>query len=503
MRLTPTLKLLSRPCGRPGVSTGLGLGLTTVPLVLWSEALAHRKFHPNQSVFYADYFMALVFVLLYSVGSFGLHCALLQKFHSLRRTLGRLVVTHVFITTAFYHVWSMYPPVDLNPAAFLLFHELWYSFAVGLAYGLPYTFTYGETLCFSAGLALTVGDLVLLGMPALFGNTTIVPNRPLQNTLIEVGIIAPVAIGALCWALTFTKIVGTSSGHRKYGFTKLLGFLASVAMVTGMALGYLWQVYRENPLRWTWEFVTGSSVHLQIVLYWCLCLAAIMGTIRIINVPHNPPASSPFRRNLLRKFYHLAVVVMFTPAYIAAPRFLSLAMAVGWGGMALLEVARVMGVEWLAPRIEQFMRPFTDHHDAGPLIVSHLYLMVGCALPIWLHSPLALSNLAGVLTLGVGDAMASIVGQWLGRYRWPGAKKTIEGTIAFAASVYLAAALLSFLNLVTSPSVRVLWFPPEWNLPVLVSSTLTAGLEALTDQNDNLYIPLAFSVMLNLTCALF
>ncbi|KAJ1660292.1 hypothetical protein IWQ61_000753 [Dispira simplex] len=502
MTSTRTSKFLSRPCGRPGVSAGLGLGLTTVPLVLWSEALAHRRFHPNQPVVFTDYFVVLVFVLLYSVGSFGLHYALLQEFHSLRRTLGRLITTHVLISTMLYQVWSLSRPVELSPAAFLLFHELWYGFAVGLAYGLPFTFTYGESLCFAAGLALTTGDLILLGTGELFGNTPIVPDRSLRITLIEIGIITPVIIGALCWALTYSKMFVINHGHGGHGFPKILVFLASAAMVIGVVIGYLWRLYRENPLRWAWEFVTGSSFHLRIVLYWGLCLAAIMGIMRLINIPHSPSVSSQFRRNLLRKFYHLAVVVMFIPTYITAPQFLSLAMMVGWCGLALLEVARVMGVEWLSPTIERFMRPFTDHHDAGPLIVSHLYLMVGCALPIWLHSPLALSNLAGILTLGIGDAMASVVGQWIGWYRWPGSKKTVEGTVAFAASVYLASMSLSFANVISSPSFHEIWFCSKWSLPVFMCATLTAVLEAFTDQNDNLYIPLAFSFMLNFTYTL-
>ncbi|CAG8718961.1 2901_t:CDS:2, partial [Scutellospora calospora] len=42
-----------------------------------------------------------------------------------------------------------------------------------------------------------------------------------------------------------------------------------------------------------------------------------------------------------------------------------------------------------------------------------------------------LANLSGILTLGLGDAMASIVGKRYGRKRWPGTSKTVEGTFAF------------------------------------------------------------------------
>ena len=38
--------------------------------------------------------------------------------------------------------------------------------------------------------------------------------------------------------------------------------------------------------------------------------------------------------------------------------------------------------------------------------------------------------LAGLLVLGVGDAIASVVGVLVGRTRWPGTRKTVEGSTA-------------------------------------------------------------------------
>ncbi len=33
------------------------------------------------------------------------------------------------------------------------------------------------------------------------------------------------------------------------------------------------------------------------------------------------------------------------------------------------------------------MRTFIDERDAGSLILTHLYLLVGCAAPVWLYTP--------------------------------------------------------------------------------------------------------------------
>ena len=42
-----------------------------------------------------------------------------------------------------------------------------------------------------------------------------------------------------------------------------------------------------------------------------------------------------------------------------------------------------------------------------------------------------MSGLSGIITLGFGDSMASIIGKKIGSYRWPDSNKTLEGSIAF------------------------------------------------------------------------
>ena len=46
------------------------------------------------------------------------------------------------------------------------------------------------------------------------------------------------------------------------------------------------------------------------------------------------------------------------------------------------------------------------------------------------HPLAAMLKFAGIISVGVGDAMAAIVGSSLGRFRWPGTKRTIEGSLA-------------------------------------------------------------------------
>ncbi|CAM8936382.1 unnamed protein product [Rhodiola kirilowii] len=153
--------------------------------------------------------------------------------------------------------------------------------------------------------------------------------------------------------------------------------------------------------------------------------------------------------------------------------------------VAILNIWRM----WpLGQLVHQFMNAFTDHRDSDILIVSHFSLLLGCALPIWMSSgyndrPLA--PFAGILSLGIGDTMASMVGYKYGVLRWSKAgKKTIEGTAAGITS--MLAACLTLLPLLASTGYLVTenWFP------LLFAVTVSGLLEAYTAQLDNAFIPL-------------
>ncbi|PPD78816.1 hypothetical protein GOBAR_DD24279 [Gossypium barbadense] len=149
---------------------------------------------------------------------------------------------------------------------------------------------------------------------------------------------------------------------------------------------------------------------------------------------------------------------------------------VGFDICICLEVWRI----WpLGQLVHQFMSAFTDHRDSDILIVSHFSLLLGCALPIWMSSGFndrPLIPFAGILSLGIGDTMASMVGHKYGVLRWSKTgKKTIEGTAAGIVSVLAACSH---------------WFP------LLIAVTTSGLLEAYTAQLDNAFIPLVFYSLL-------
>jgi hypothetical protein len=52
-----------------------------------------------------------------------------------------------------------------------------------------------------------------------------------------------------------------------------------------------------------------------------------------------------------------------------------------------------------------FLSEFLDHKDSGTAILSHFYLLTGCAISLWLEGSSRILEYTGVLSLGVGDAM--------------------------------------------------------------------------------------------------
>ena len=83
----------------------------------------------------------------------------------------------------------------------------------------------------------------------------------------------------------------------------------------------------------------------------------------------------------------------------------------------LAEVIRHYRVPPMGHRLGEFFSIFTDERDTrGPLVVSHIFLLVGCSVPVWLSlygssfasNALPIEGLSGVLCLGCGDAMVDI-----------------------------------------------------------------------------------------------
>ena len=189
---------------------------------------------------------------------------------------------------------------------------------------------------------------------------------------------------------------------------------------------------------------------------------------------------------------------------------------------------------------------FLDEKDnPGSFVLSHIYLLVGLSFPLWVntithhencrlllrdegfndnsillgssssdivgsaggasnsvntlvHVPGAIDGvctcdgaviisnmvlLSGVLSVGIGDTMASIGGIRFGKVKWPGSKKTIEGSVCGVIAQVFVVLLLWLCGWVRS-------YGFYWWIGVLISMVVCGAVEAFTDQVDNIVLPL-------------
>ncbi|CEH13703.1 dolichol kinase [Ceraceosorus bombacis] len=192
--------------------------------------------------------------------------------------------------------------------------------------------------------------------------------------------------------------------------------------------------------------------------------------------------------NARRKFFHALAVMLFVPGIAADPAFMHLAFSLAFSAFIFAEYIRYYALYPFGATLHVFLAEFTDHKDSGPVILSHFYLLTGCAGPLWIEGSSQITQQIGVLVLGVGDALASIVGRRYGRVYWPGSSKTVEGSVAFVGSILCSTLLLRMLG----------WVQP-FSIPRLgVVLALLGALEGTSSQNDNLILPVYGFVTLTL-----
>ncbi|PWN37332.1 uncharacterized protein FA14DRAFT_13142 [Meira miltonrushii] len=264
-----------------------------------------------------------------------------------------------------------------------------------------------------------------------------------------------------------------------------------------------------------------------------------------------PKRAAYLSLNARRKFFHALAVLMFAPGIAFDPAFMHLAFSLAFSVFIFAEYVRYYALYPFGAALHIFLSEFTDHKDSGPVILSHFYLLTGCAGGLWidgLHGTstkagqtlsqqiissngskadayesiwttvlgtfnwydhqlgvpslpdIHLSNwtkggdvdismFIGVLVLGVGDALASIIGRRYGRVRWPNSGKTLEGSVAFIVSIFASAIFLRLIG----------WCAPFSLVRFGIASIILGLFEGISNQNDNLILPIygviALSVM--------
>ena len=210
------------------------------------------------------------------------------------------------------------------------------------------------------------------------------------------------------------------------------------------------------------------------------------------------PPEIPYAAELRRKALHLGALVLpvgiLLLGWPLAPAVLvplaALAVSLDWARVRSEPARRVLHVVFAG-----LMRPHEIPPLGAPVVLNGAtWMCVAAALCSMVFAPTVAA--ASLAMLMVGDGAAAIVGRRFGRTKWPDGLKSVEGTVAYAATAF-------------GIGLAVVFWP--WPAPGValtlgacaVGAVVGALVEAIPiPLNDNVRVPLLAGAAMSLALAL-
>ena len=303
-------------------------------------------------------------------------------------------------------------------------------------------------------------------------------------------------------------------------FSKFVFHNEGINIITWLATFVFVENMEPFQLKW---------VNIFIIFYWFVIL--IVGLYAVSR--HGDYLSNNIKI-IKRKFFHVLAVLLFVPAAYVNIELLNVALGVALSIFILVEFIRLNDTySLIGLEIEKYLKEHTDERDDGQVILTHMYLLAGCAIPLWIGSMtlfhhdtkqtapidtgvIYLCLLSGVVSVGIGDAMGSIVGKLCdtkNKIKWPHTNKSVQGTLGMATSIFLSNTFLYlYSNIIfatfegggsTTGSHRYDMYDKkgivEIAFPLTYVAVAVSLLEACTLQIDNLVLPLFLYSLTRLT----
>ncbi|XP_013774987.1 dolichol kinase-like [Limulus polyphemus] len=355
----------------------------------------------------------------------------------------------------------------LNYFNHLVFNKL----ILSVAECFPRSFTVGEVFFVTQGMVLFLSVSLLY-----LGQLAVVPQISMMSSNVS-SFSQIVLVGCILFVLVVHK-----SPYFRNPVQFYVLFLAVGALLIYPGCYFF---LRQEPIMWLLLFCLGTQKRVSLIIFWALSL---ISSALFVGSWHGKVST------ITRKFFHIMVIIVYVPGLLMEGELLYLASGVMFALFILIEIIRLFKIPPIGEAVQTAFSVFLDEKDSGPLILTHIYLLVGCSLPLWICPvPFNIGKIpppvwSGVLALGFGDTAASVGGTLWGKHYWSGSKKTYEGTLCgFVVQLFATFLLLPWGGTVLTP----------FSTATVVLATLACCLlEAHTNQVDNLVLPTFLYILL-------
>ncbi|GME84152.1 unnamed protein product [Ambrosiozyma monospora] len=237
----------------------------------------------------------------------------------------------------------------------------------------------------------------------------------------------------------------------------------------------------EHPFEFLVKFITATDERFTIFKYWIGAFVTVIPAFVLV--------SSYLPLDVRRKFWHYALFSALAYPLIIDPELVSLALVGLLGIFLFVELQRATKLKPFGEFFASVLKPFQDKRDSsGLIVVSYLFLVLGVGLPIWFNGATGLNeSCIGLITLGLGDSSASLIGKRIGKHKWfNGSNKSFEGSAAFLLATGAGLSVMRSLGQ-NSYSDSTIW----------LTSLLVSLVEGTTEMNDNVLVPVMGYIILN------
>ncbi|CAM4882764.1 unnamed protein product [Rotaria socialis] len=258
-----------------------------------------------------------------------------------------------------------------------------------------------------------------------------------------------------------------------------------ISLVTIFSIVFFPRAYyflNQNPFIWLFNYIFHKSHRIYLLLFW-FTVSLLSLLIVNIHLRYATANNITYEKTILRKYFHFLAIIVYTSGILFDTHLLTMCSVAFIVLLLLLECIKIKRVAPLGDIIRNAWNMYENEKDIGTIMFSHIFLIIGLSYPVWIaDDSKRLAQLSGIISVGIGDSAASIVGSKVGIYKWPGTKRTLEGSLAGLITQFLFITCLWYFDFIPYSQYNLLF--------VSLGLLFTTQTEAFSHDIDNLTLPI-------------